>query len=341
MKDPDLGLVLAPSLSSRCDDHRLGGAVVDRDAVSGLWRMWYYCRDRAFKGPATLGTGRIAHAVSRDGIAWDRVDGACAAGAVFAPSANPEDFDSLHIGLTDVTRGAGEWLMWYFGGDPVPRATTAFGAVAGLGMRPGLARSQDGIHWERVRGIEPSGALLPLPDDRIYAAWPNAMHDGTRWLMQVTEAATDLSRFDTRLWASDDARHWAPLGPLRWADGERSYDAGGMVTRQVLANPLPGGRRFLMIYTAVDAHHARSIAAAESDDGLVWHHLYDGPVFRVGEAGAWDALGVAANRLVVADGRLFFYYYGFQSLGNDEGRRGIGLAVAPIGDLRQLRRWRG
>ena len=112
-----------------------------------------------------------------------------------------------------------------------------------------------------------------------------------------------------------------------------------MVTRQVLANPLPGGRRFLMVYTATDAAHRRSIAAADSDDGRVWHRLYEDPIFTIGAADAWDSLGVAATRLVVANGRLFFYYYGFQSLGNDAGRRGIGLATAPIGDLRALRRW--
>lgn len=339
MSDVDIGLVLAPGPRGRCDALRLGGAIVDHDAIGGRWRMWYYCRDEAFEGPPTLGTGRIAHAVSRDGIAWERIDGSLQGGAVFAPSEDPSAFDSLHIGLTDVTRGAGEWLMWYFGGDRVPRETAALGAVAGLGMRPGLARSRDGVSWERVGGLDPSGALLGLPADRIYAAWPNVLYDGARWLMQVTEAAPDLGRFDTRLWLSYDARHWQPGGMLAWADGERSFDAGGMVTRQVLLNPLPGGRRHLMIYTAVDAAHRRSIAAADSDDGRNWYHLYEEPIFTVGVAGAWDAFGVAANRLVIANGRLFFYYYGFQSLGADEGRRGIGLATAPLGDLRALRRW--
>ena len=335
----DSGFVFGTGPDGRCDDFRVGGAIVDHDAISGQWRMWYYCRDKGFIGPPTLGTGRIAHARSDDGIHWQRIDGGCALGAVFAPSDDAAAFDSLHVGLTDVSRGAGEWLMWYFGGDRRLRDTAAFGPVAGLGMRPGLARSRDGVTWERVAGTAGGGALLDLPNTAIYAAWPNVFHDGRDYLLQVTEAASDLSVFATTTWRSPDARHWTTQGPLLWADGDRDYDAGGMVTRQVLANPLPGGRRFLMVYTATDVAHRRAIAAADSDDGLHWHRLYDEPIFRVGADGAWDSLGVAATRLVIVGARMFLYYYGFQSLGNDAGTRGIGLATAPVGDLRAFRRW--
>ena len=104
------GLVLPLGPAGRCDDFRVGGAVVDHDALSGLWRMWYYCRDKSFYGPPTLGSGRVALATSADGVYWQRIDGPEALGAVFAPSPETMDFDSLHVGLTDVSRGAGEWL---------------------------------------------------------------------------------------------------------------------------------------------------------------------------------------------------------------------------------------
>lgn len=331
------GLIFGKGPGGRCDDFRVGGAIVDYDAIGRTWRMWYYCRDTDFDGPPTLGTGRIALARSDDGIAWSRVDGPLTRGAVFEPSPDPDDFNSLHVGLTDITRGAGEWLMWYFGGDRTPRETVRMGAVAGLGMRPGLARSPDGIHWHRARGHHPSGALFDFPQDRIYAALPNVLDDGARLILQYTAPTSDMSRLDTHVATSTDGTHWSHHGLLEWADGERAYDLGGLVTRQVLANPLPGGRRFLMVYTATDPAHRRS-TAADSDDGPLWHRLYDEPIFRNGEPGAWDELGVAANRLVVANGRLHLYYYGFQSLGADAGERGIGLATAPIGDLRRLRR---
>ncbi len=333
------GLIFGTGPAGRCDDYRVGGAVVDHDAIGGQWRMWYYCRDATFDGPSTLGTGRIAFATSRDGIDWNRVDGPLTRGAVFEPSGDPADFDSLHVGLTDVSRGAGEWLMWYFGGDAVIRETRALGPVAGLGMRPGLARSADGIHWRRVRGAHPTGALFGWPEDRLYAAWPNVLHDGVRLILHYTAPTADLARFDTYVATSKNGILWRQHGLIEWADGAQAYDCGGIVTRQVMPNPLKGGRRFLMVYTATDAAHRRSIAAAESDDGFRWCRLYGEPIFGVGAPGAWDELGVAATRLVVARDLLHLYYYGFQSLGAGEGLRGIGLATAPFGDLRRLRRF--
>jgi predicted GH43/DUF377 family glycosyl hydrolase len=337
------GLVLSAGPEGRCDDFRVGGATVDHDPVTGAWRMWYYCRDREFDGPPMFGTGRIALARSDDGVNWHRAQGGEALGSVFAPSSDPDDFDSLHIGLTDITRDAGCWLMWYFGGNYEPRhcESASIGTVAGLGLRCGLARSTDGISWQRVRGTESNGALFDYPADKLYAAWPNAFWDGRRYVLQYTAPEMDISHYSTFVMASADALNWEPAGEIVWAGALREYESEGIVTRQVLANPLPGGRRFLMIYTALDSSHRRSIAAAESDDGMQWHQLYDEPIFHTGSSGAWDDLGVAANRLVVAGDRLCFYYYGFQTLADDDGMRGIGLATCPVGDLRRLERFSG
>jgi hypothetical protein len=335
------GLVFSPGPEGGCDDFRVGGATVDHDAISGIWRMWYYCRDKSFKGPPMFGSGRIALATSHDGVHWERVEGGEALGSVFAPSDQVEDFDSLHIGLTDVTRDAGSWLMWYFGGNNETRscASPKIGTVAGLGLRCGVARSTDGVHWERIRGHDVSGALFDYADDKLYAGWPNTFWDGGQYILQYTAPEIDISHYSTFVMTSVDAINWKPAGELQWAEELRDYEKEGIVTRQVVANPLPGGRRFLMIYTALDANHQRAIAAADSDDGLRWHQLYDGPIFRPGDVGAWDCLGVAANRLVVASNRIYFYYYGFQTLANDDGFRGIGLATCAIGDLRRLKRF--
>lgn len=334
------GLVFAPGPQGGCDDFRVGGATVDYDAVSGLWRMWYYCRDKGFNGPPMLGTGRVALATSADGVRWERVQGGEALGSVFGPSENADDFDSLHVGLTDVTRDAGSWLMWYFGGNGETRAcaSPAIGSVAGLGLRCGVARSTDGVHWKRLRGNDATGALFDYPDDKLYAGWPNVFWDGKCYVLQYTAPEMDISHYSTFVKTSADALNWSPAGELQWADGLRDYETEGIVTRQVVVNPLAGGRRFLMIYTALDAQHQRAIAAADSDDGMVWYQLYDEPIFRVGKKGAWDDLGVAANRLVVAHNQIYFYYYGFQTLADAEGMRGIGLATCPVGDLRRLTR---
>ncbi len=334
------GRVLAPGAAGRCDEFRVGGAVVDHDATSGLWRMWYYCRDKAMAGPPPLGSGRIALATSLDGIGWTRVDGSEPGGAVFGPSAGREDFDSLHVGLTDVSRGAGEWLMWYFGGGHEARTSTnpAIGSMAGIGMRPGLARSRDGVHWTRVRGPAAGGGLIDYRADQLYASWPNVFWDGRRFVMQLTVPSLDIADYETEVHVSDDGVHWQALGAIRFEGGRWDWNRGGMVTRQALLNPVAGGRRWLMIYTGLDAHHGRSIAAADSDDGLIWHHVGDGPFFTVGAKGAWDDFGVAANRLVAVGERLYLYYYGFQTLGAD-GLRGIGLATGT--NLHDLQRVEG
>ncbi len=334
------GFIYGPGPEGRCDEFRIGGGVVDHDPITGVWRLWCYCRDRALheRAPKTLGTGRISLATSRDGVAWTRVNGPLTKGAVFEPSPAPDDFDSLHVGLTDVSRGEGEWLMWYFGGDFAARETTShLGCVVGLGLRIGLARSVDGVNWERVRGATPSGALIDYEAGQTYVAWPNVFHDGQRLVMQYTAPDEALSLYST-LDAVLECGEWRKRGPLRWLDGPKPWDATGIITRQVLPNPLDEGGRFLMIYTGTDERHARSIAAAHSDDGEHWTHLYQGPIFHVGEDGAWDSLGVAATRLVPVNGRLHLYYYGFQSLGDDDRPRGLGLAMTETRDLRDLRR---
>lgn len=331
------GLVLSPGAAGRCDEFRVGGAVVDHDAVSGLWRMWYYCRDHEMAGPPPLGSGRVALALSDDGVHWRRVEGKAGRGAVFGPSGVAGDFDALHVGLTDVTRGAGEWLMWVFAGGDEDRTSTnpGIGTMRGIGMRPGLARSRDGVTWERVRGRATGGALVDYRDDQLYAAWPNVFWDGRRFVMQLTVPSLDIADYETEVHVSDNGVDWQALGPIRWAEGRWDWNRGGMVTRQVLQNPIAKGRRWLMVYTGLDAQHRRSICAADSDDGLVWHHVGEGPFFTTGPKGSWDDFGVAATRLVAVGARLHLYYYGFQTLG-DVGLRGIGLATGT--DLWTLQR---
>jgi hypothetical protein len=166
--------------------------------------------------------------------------------------------------------------------------------------------------------------------DAVYAAWPNAVWTGTEWLLQYTAPSRDMLHYRTRIATSPDGVKWTKRGDLRWVDGPPPHASTGMITRHVLANPLPG-RRWLMIYTGTDDHHRRSIGAAESDDLRTWHPAAPGPIFGVGAPGAWDSFGVAATRLVPHAGGLHLYYYGFQSLGADEGRRGIGLAISTAG----------
>lgn len=292
--------------------------------------MWYYCRDSHYAraAPSTLGTGRVALAISSDGMAWQRVLGPEELGSVLAPGLESHAFDSNHVGLTDLTRLGRELRMWTFGGgeEVVHTGLPALGNVTGLAMRCGIARSSDGVTWERCPGSGPGGALFDILEDELYAAWPNVLPqaDGTA-LLYYTAPTHDMRRFRTRVIHLSASNEVERLGDIRWVDGPAEHDSEGIVTRHSI--PHPAGSGWLMAYTGLDKQHRRTIALAESDDGLAWRHL-DQPVLRPGTAGSWDDFGVAANRLVVTPDRLHLYYYGFRSLTDRTAPRGIGLAIA-------------
>ena len=334
------GLVLAPGPTGRCDDYRVGGAAVDRDSVSGAWRMWYYCRDAAYAraAPPTLGSGRVAYATSYDGIVWKRVDGSEELGAILAPASDPTRFDCGHVGLTDVTRDGEGWRMWTFGGDFRRVAIASLGEVPGLAMRCGVAISDNGVVWQREPGPTPSGALFEIGADELYAGWPNAVVLADRTLLHYSAPTLDFAAFQTRVISLAPDGDVERLGDLAWLDEARAYDIAGIVTRHVIADPRRGRTGWLMAYTALDAAHGRSIALAESTDAIAWSRI--GVVLKPGAAGSWDDCGVAANRLVVAGERLFLYYYGFRSLTSPDSPRGIGLAIADLRDPVQFDRYR-
>ena len=343
------GLVFGPGPAGRCDDFRVGGAVVARDEAAGLWRMWYYCRDRAYDrpAPATLGSGRVALAVSADGVDWTRVDGPASCAAVFAPADELHRFDCGHVGLTDITRRSGLWHMWYFGGDQVPTDSLhpSIGTMPGLAMRCGLAVSHDGLHWQRTdaspQASEPaSGALFERRDDELYAAWPTVMDQSGQYLLLYTAPTFGMDRMRTRAMRSIDGRVWTEMPDPVLVGGASAHDVSGMVTRSIIANPVPNGRSWLMAYTGLDAQHGRTILLADSDDGLHWRRLFEKPVLAHGDAGSWDDRGVAVTRIIARDGAIWMYYYGFRSLGDDDGPRGIGLAIAPLDRLGRFERHR-
>ena len=336
------GLVLAPGPAGRCDDFRVGGAVVDHDPATGAWRMWYYCRDQAYDRPApqTLGSGRIALATSADGIAWQRFDGALELGSVMIPAAGLDRFDCGHIGLTDMTRDVSGWRMWYFGGalDVVRTGKPWLGDMPGLAMRIGVAHSANGTAWRRMPGALANGALFDILPDELYAAWPNAITQGDRTLLHYTAPTHAMDAYRTRVVSVATDGAVTRLGDLHWLDGARAHDVGGIVTRHTIASPIDGIAGWVMIYTALAADHRRSIGIAASDDGIGWRHLTDAPILLPGAAGHWDDFGVAANRLVAAGDRLHLYYYGFRSLTAIDSPRGIGLAIADLSDPFRFRR---
>jgi len=341
------GLVLGPSESARCDDFRLGGAVVRRDERASCWRMWYYCRSATFPAgvaPA-FGSGAIATAVSDDGVNWRREMGPLAGGAVFLPAEDPEAFDSTHVGTGDVIWWRDRWLMAYFGGSSeVPAAAKEMYTHPGYLVRIGLAESSDGIHWTRLPGRAARGATVDVDEKSVYSAFPSLLALDDDLILHYT-SVDKLGRYhSTNLLRSSDLESWQPVpGPIFERD-VLPHESAGIVNRDIVENPLSeGGGRWLMIYTARDGRpetaERRSICAAVSDDLVHWRHHSPLPFLTVGPQGAWDSAGVASPKLVVTQEDLRLYYYGWsnESYSGHPGR-GIGCAISKQRRLDAFRR---
>ncbi|MCC6172198.1 MAG: hypothetical protein IT481_09245 [Gammaproteobacteria bacterium] len=184
-----------------------------------------------------------------------------------------------------------------------------------------------------------------MPEGDVYAGFLNFIHDGRRFILYYTTVDHEGRWYRTRVATSTDLVTWTPAGDLEWRHHPLPFEGGGVITRDVLRNPLAGGPRWLMVYTAKDGRAEtgarRSIAVAVSDDALLWRRLHDQPVFQVGHSGAWDGGGTANPRLVATPRDLRLYYYGWSDPSHlAHPVRGIGCAIAPGRDLLGLRRIR-
>lgn len=347
---PEPGLILEAGPEGRCDDGKIGGPVVVWNEDDQLWWMYYYCRSSDFPdavAPA-FGTGSIALAKSSDGIQWTRFDGPLKGGAIMVPSDDPEAFDSTHIGVGQIIRHKGEWIMAYFGGDSTLPTEIAGTAVhegyqfKGYRCRPGFARSKDGINWTRIKGAGTGGAAINS-DDAIYSAFPTVVADGDRFLLYYTALTPRMFYWQTRIATSTDLVNWEDGGTLNWSDGDAAWELSGMVTRNVQMNFLDDvDGKFLMIHTGLDGRYPSMLrlnGAAVSDDGINWRHLFDDPIFFPSPINRWDSGGVAYPNLVRVGDKLHLYYYGYAHPRNTfSPQRGIGLAISDNLDLSGLKR---
>lgn len=340
------GYLFNTGADGRCDDAKVGGAMMRWNPVLNKFCIWYYGRSKDFPAgmaPA-LGSGSVALATSDDGLTWSRHDGPLKGGAVMVPNDDPAAFDSVHLGTGDIEWRDGQWHLWYYGGDagnPAP-GDPIYG-FPGYRLHAGHAVSDDGVNWTRRPGNAYGGAIVDNGGE-IYGAFPNVYQLGDRTIMQVTLKDRDFKGWITRVWASTDLETWDDLGPLSWRDDPRYYDSMGNITRQVLKDQPGAGAPWMMIYTAVDGRpekkQQRTIAVAVSDDGLNWRRQFDGPVFTAAEPGNWDDYNVANPQICVRGEDLWMTYFGFadpQTPGAAEAR-GIGLAISKNGDLRDFRR---
>ncbi|MCG6940318.1 MAG: glycosyl hydrolase [Thiohalocapsa sp.] len=255
----------------------------------------------------------------------------------------PGNWDDERVSGPRVLRQAdGIWLLWYYGRD------RSFDRQVGLPTgRIGLARSEDGLNWQRVAGPGTRGAVLdPHPDPRRFDSTHVGVGSVTRdetgfrlWYFGGDEERFRFGRFEVKglrlrigCARSTDGIQWQRIdGPHRGAlldvGPPGAFDQATCGWPRVLR--LPDGR-WRMYYHGLDPERMQfAIGAAESDDGLAWQRL--GEIFGSGEPGAFDETGVTLPELLPpgqhggSDWRMLY-----QGVCRD-GHRSIGLAASPDG----------
>jgi predicted GH43/DUF377 family glycosyl hydrolase len=338
MTDP--GFLFGPGPLGNWDDARASCPVVLRSDDG--YRMWYYGRERGFPGVtpdnerSVIPMGRTGLAISRDGVHWQKVPGPGFRGSVFDPNPEPGRFDSFQVGGTDVVVVGGEYRLYYQGG------WESEGLVGdqrrkGFPLNVGLAVSTDGLHFRRVGGSLPGGAILshgaPGEWDEWYAGFPrvNVLGDGT---LRLTYSGAGRSGVGIGAADSPDGIHWQKRGKIFAPSAdETAFDARSVGSRSII----PYGGRFLMAYEAVDRAGNFRIGLAESDDRLRWRRISgrgpQGALIGYGAPGSFDERAMGTPYLVAEpDGSLKLYYVGFSA----QGVSGIGLVVC---DGRDITRW--
>ncbi|EME29248.1 uncharacterized protein Gasu_32600 [Galdieria sulphuraria] len=363
------------------DSKQIGGPVVLKEREEHeetIWKMWYYGRSIGFPSKSNLvdlPTGCIGYATSKDGIHWNRMSGLEEQGSVLAPSrSNEDDFDSAHVGVSDVVLRKIEsdlanynvYHVYYFGGNNAISTVQIASSndkrkrldIVGLKMLPGLAISTDGFQFTRIRGDCKDGALLsvaPHKDfDSLYCGWPRVVTlDESHYMMYYHGLDPTRGMFVVGMAVSPDGfSRWRKLGPLRglgWENDNFSrpgaFDERGWGTRHVIRNPSDPSK-WLMFFEAVSRKGIHSIGIATSQDGLTWSRLVDYPILIPGDdqvQDSWDSGAIGCPHAVVQqDNSIWLYYVGFERKehGGPFRRTGFGLACSEGTDYTRFRKYK-
>ena len=327
--------------------------------AQGKWKCFYYGRPSDKWNvdlPAFLPTGVSGVAESDDGLSWSRVAGPLDEGAVLRPVDDPDAFDHVHLGITDVfPLSGGSYAALYFGGSAEEVSLgMGPGPIKGFKMRPGAATSRDGhgLVWERSDDTNPLLEVgAPGTWDSNFCSWARALPlDASRpdgeWLMTyhaLMPPGTDGE--SSPRWAVGAAvsRSGHPLGPYAKVEGgpvlrggePGSFDEAGIGTRHVVHDP--DGDGLVMVYEGVAADGRHRLGLARSADGLTWSKVSGlgpdpgGPIFQgtAAEDDAWDNGNVGTPWAVrLADGRWRLYYVGTSSKG-----RTVAIGAAEADEL--------
>ncbi|KAJ7569439.1 hypothetical protein O6H91_01G078000 [Diphasiastrum complanatum] len=344
------------------DRKLLSGAVVVREnGLQGPYRMYYYGRGSDVWNMGVkpfnqfLPTGRVGLATSSDGLSFLRYKGDLEGGAIMDPSDNPTDFDCVHVAVSDVHYQKEDklWLMHYFGGGLDEAVLAGFSElpIKGIKLRPGVATSADGLHFQSR-----NGPILDVGDagswDQNGVSWPRVLLPSEtsvpgvlqgKWVMtyhtrELGVGPGGAGYFSAGLAISEDGKTWEKQGKIISAGSSGSWDENGVSVRHVVMI----GSQYVMFYEGSNYKGEFAIGLAVSDDGIAWRKDEEfgsepgGPILRARKGeDVWDNVIVATPYVLpMQDGSFRMYYLGVGRRPGEETKQGIGLAVSKGSDFR-------
>ena len=242
------------------------------------------------------------------------------------------EFDARWCVLPHVIQvESGEWRLYYTGNCGQGRGLSAFPGV-------GLARSDDGLHWEKhddnpilsASGREGDPDAIGIAGGSVLKV--RLPEGGEEWRFYYTGCPTlgDTAYLDQQkrvcLATSEDGVQWVKRGALMLRRDDCDYEdiaSAGPVVHQ-----LPDGS-YRMWYSAIGSRWGYySVCYAESEDGLEWRRGSEcGDNLQLAPIGdGWEKQMVEYPSVVREGSRLRLFY-----CGNGYGRTGIGTATsAPL-----------
>lgn len=277
---------------------------------------------------ALLAAGCSSDTVQLQPLDWQRVAGDGPAGAVLGLGA-PGDFDARGNFTVRALEEGGVTSLYYGGSDaaddPACPPATSPTSINATHWRIGLARSVDGVHFDRVRGSAPGGAILDVRPGRFDSQLtyrPFVLHDGDTWRMWYNGSTQPFNcggrlALDRKIGYAEsrDGVAWervesdGPDGSVLPLGGPNDIDAQQVGYAWVLKD----GPQYKMYYSANSATNTWRVALAVSSDARRWTKVRgkaaNGSILDVGPLGAFDQACAYQPSVVKESDRLYRMWY--------------------------------
>jgi predicted GH43/DUF377 family glycosyl hydrolase len=202
------------------------------------------------------------------------------------------DWDSEDVLNPSVVRFRGEYWNLYSGYD-------------GKTWSTGVATSKDGIQWAKQGKIlspdAGNGSAVVVGDEIYY------------WYQTGEPVQIALAK------SSD----WKKSTVVLKTGPRGSWDERGVADPGVMVR----NGEFYLYYLGMDRARRQRLGVARSRDGMVWEKFTGNPIMELGEAGAFDEMGLGEPAVWTSGGSYWMLYTG-RARGE---KRRIGLAKSPDG----------